>query len=509
MTRPRTQPVSTSGKSGSAHKELDEEHRLVFVIHHNSTVVPVAFSYAVKADVEGFQPVPGATSYNFLSKIDENSDVDYTVLSTVRKGASSLGNLCSLLGYMASATFRNRPQLGNTVFSFQRAFPMIPGDAAFISCNERNGTEVYTKLRLQLPSGVLSTQFFHLRCSAIKRPRLGEPLPTNLGQIAINGGICLFSERVLRHSPGNGQAFCSEAGWRAVPPQPANVHLTLYELETASRLSSAIADVAYLIRQSPDNRDTPLSINFDIPDFQYYWAACELLVGKQVTVGCAQAWVAAIDERKAALQRLISSLLGEMLRDRQLSDVSIEFPPTAEAASQVLKKGIEDGKVPSVGDIMTALESGELFGTHWREFLRHLDARPSTVSELGRLTYVFNMVRHALEPNGRAKTVVGAAACRGRTLIIQVDDITECKILDKSARFLRRYLSHRPGDPWEAAAIGLFPIPRIFSAGPGRSDLYHADPEPSLRWHSTGTLVRPTDIVGGAYGLSLRKHVLR
>ncbi|KAM4057163.1 hypothetical protein HRG_004006 [Hirsutella rhossiliensis] len=311
-------------------------------------------------------------------------------------------------------------------------------------------------------------------------------------------------------SPGDGQSNVDDKP--VVPPLPWNVDLTLYELETIARLSSAIADTACVVKNTSRGRDTPLSIDIDIPDFQYYWTACGLFERNLVTIGYVQSWIAAIDERRRKLKAIMTALLRTILTDRQLSDIEINIAPGTEPAVNLIKEKIVSGTIPSLEEIMSAMRSQGGEARQWRDFLDHLGSghQPSTVGDLGRLVYVFKAVKPALEhehtvaaPNGNIRDAPG------RTLIIQVDDIIEWRIFDRAKSFLEHYATQKPNYAEKALIVGLFPIHKIFVAGSSRSDLYHKDPGPQLCLNSEGAMIGPLDVIGMTYGIHMKEVLQR
>jgi hypothetical protein len=86
--------------------------------------------------------------------------------------------------------------------------------------------------------------------------------------------MCLFSKLVLSTS-----ALHSLSGDRlTIPSLPQHSSLAIYELESITRLSLALADPIGLVATSYKTRDKaiPIRVNFDVPDVGYYWTVCEL-----------------------------------------------------------------------------------------------------------------------------------------------------------------------------------------------------------------------------------------
>ena len=99
----------------------------------------------------------------------------------------------------------------------------------------------------------------------------------------MNSGLCLFSKFALG---------LDDRDPTGEPQLPLDAEPTLYGIEIIARMASAIADWVTMLRGS-DRSNTlprcPLSINIDVPDFQYYWSDCELLERNIVSMAFVEA----------------------------------------------------------------------------------------------------------------------------------------------------------------------------------------------------------------------------
>lgn len=450
-----------------------------------------------------FQVLPGALGYQYIGGSGGSPLLaGDKCLKQLNKGIGSLEKLCQLIG----------SKVGDNPAS-----PLSIGQGGFVSiphCDDAKKaldmTDIYTKLQIQFSKGLISTQYFHPRSFTIKQTLLKETTPVHFNRIEINTGICLFSQRVLSTSPGHGKS--PDTGDQlAIPPIPTSLRLTLYELETITRMSLAVADVVGLVGNVYKNCDTPIQINIDVPDFQYYWTACELLETRMVTVEYAKSWIEAIDCRKNQLEKIMKSVLRKLLMDRHISGVKIATSSGTEAAANLVKKQLETGSIPSFEEALDALRSKGDDAEMWRLFLDNLDSRqqPSDFASLGRLMYVFKTIKPALANHDISLSEKMNEEIPNRRLIIQVDDIHEWKILDRAKSFIKEYSKRLPNHEPESLMLGLFPIQKIFAAGPGRSDLYLEDPGFNLRLSPEGRIVSPMDVITATYGEHIGNHVRR
>ncbi|OQE19331.1 hypothetical protein PENFLA_c019G03731 [Penicillium flavigenum] len=472
----------------------------ISIIHRYESKPSVALNYVLDDGQPDFQVLPGALGYQYIGRSSVLLPDDKR-LKQLKKCTVSLEKLCQLLGSEVKDS---------------HASSVVIGQGGFISTphledmkKAMDMTDIYTKLEVRFSNGMTSTQYIHPRCFTIKQALLKEAGPVRFNRIEINSGICLFSKGVLATSPGHGQST-DTGNQLAIPPLPKHNRLTIYELETITRMSSAIADTVGLIGAAYKSRDTPVQVNIDVPDLQYYWTACDLFGRGLVSVEYVKSWIEAIDRRKKQLGSIMTSVLRKMLMDRHICDVNIAISSGTEAAITLVREKMETESITSLEEILDALRSRGSDSEMWRLFLDNLDSRqqPSDMESLGRLIYVFKSIKPALAKQ-RVTSFQKPIDVPNRMLIIQVDDVHEWKILDRAKSFIKEYSKTLPGSAHESVMLGLFPIQKIFSAGPGRSDLYLEDPGFKLRMSSGRRLVGPMDIISATYGEHIGNHVRR
>ncbi|KAF4161668.1 hypothetical protein CNMCM6936_003187 [Aspergillus lentulus] len=365
--------------------------------------------------------------------------------------------------------------------------------------------EIFTRLQLQWRNGTTSTQYFRAHIPSIKPSLLNEPFDS----IHINTGICLFSKTALSLDPGN-DPLGSDSEKVTIPRVPErNEDLTLYELEIITRLSLAIADTAALIGGACRNHCTPININLDIPDFQYFWTACELLQRNLVDVTFVNSWIDAMNVRRCRLFNIMSSMINSSLRERQVSNVKICLTSGTGAAVESIMKRLPAGMMPSLNELLDGLQQGHSDAEQWKNFLANLDSRhqPSTISELGRLMYVFKAVKPALAHGPQQLPNSGPRSHHKKNLIIMVDNSTEWRIFDRARTFLKRYTKNPTDGAGETIMLGLFPLEKIFVAGARRSDLYLEDPGSDMWRENEPSRVGPLDVIDAVYGSTVSEQL--
>ncbi|KAF7122877.1 hypothetical protein CNMCM5793_000987 [Aspergillus hiratsukae] len=472
---------------------------MLSVIHPNSHRGLPAVAHHHLHDNALAQNFPGLEGYKFMSSSYKPGAEDERLPKHMSKSLKSLESVCRLLrspnDKSKMRSEQNQPDNIPEVVTGGGAFSL-----EFLLSDQQNGPdtrEIFTRLQLRWRNGITSTQYFRAHIPSMKPTLLFEPFEN----IRINTGICLFSKPALSLDPGK-DSLGSDCEKVIIPRIPErNEDLTLYELEIITRLSLAIADTAALIGDACRDHCTPININLDIPDFQYFWTACELLERKVVDVTYVYRWVEAISERRSRLFNIMSSMIHTSLRERQVSNVRICLASGTEAAVELTMKRLHAGPMPILDEFLEELQQGHADAEQWKNFLTHLDPRhqPSTISELGRLMYVFKAVKPALA-HGHQQLLNSGPQSHGKNLIIMVDNSTEWRIFDRARTFLKRYTKNSNNGAGETIMLGLFPLEKIFVAGARRSDLYLDDPGSNMWSGTEPSRVGPLDVSDTVYG---------
>lgn len=480
----------------------------VLIIHECKKKSPIVVKHIFDNGAVRPQTISGASDYQYLPSLCPTDVNDEKLLKLANNGVVSLEKLYYLLrGPDKGLKCRN-----NQPSQFQQLpISVSIGQAAFVAqpplSKSHDSTELYVKTQLKYKNGIISTQYFHSRCLTLNRAFIAGSAAVDVRHIDINCGICLFSKNSLSTSPGHGNPTGESF---VIPHIPRNTRATLYELEIIARLSCSIADVVGIVRHAQQNFVATISVNIDIPEFQYYWTACELLERNVVTVSYAQAWIAAIDKRRSQLAAVIISFLRTMLKHRHLPGVQIRVTPGTEAAALLVKQKVASGYPVLLEDLLQALKSVGTDAAEWSVFLQHLDLKhhPLNVPALGKLMYVYKSVKPAIRTDSSADTDNGRDEF-GNCLLLQIDDINEWRILDQAKKFLKSYSKKRADAGEEIFLAGLFPMQKIFAVGEGRSDLYLQDPGPLLRWDKETEDIDPLDVIGSAYGQWIKTELRR
>lgn len=450
--------------------------KVLSVVHCDEVGPAVVAQHSLSDDIEHPQVLPGAMSYRLLNSIDAIEDAH--LKKHMRKGTTAIETLERLLQRVA-------PDANPAVNIGKSAFicsPQMSNDDKHCF----NMSEVFNEVQLQFGNGVKSTQYFNARFPAIKPKLLKGPSPIRFKSIHINSGMCLGSKAVLAMSPGHGQGDDC-----VIPKVPENEEPTLYELETIARLSSGIADAAALFGGCSSH--TAINVCLDVPDFQYYWTVWELFNKNLVTMEYIQDWMAAIRRRRAQLQNIMMSSIYKMLLDRGIGDIKVSLATSTSAAVELLQERSLSGVVPSLEELLLALQTQGTGSAQWEEFLTHLEPgeQPADGTDLGKLMYVFEAVKYALK--SQSSTNENTREAHGERLIIFLDDTAECRIFNRASKFIKRYSE-------ETTMIGLFPLQQILAAGYGRSDLYMKCPGTHLRLERGETRINLFDVIKMTYG---------
>ncbi|KAJ5546060.1 hypothetical protein N7494_003645 [Penicillium frequentans] len=470
--KPAGKPLALKIPSPSL--DLSSE-KVLSVVHCDEVGPAIVAQHSLSDDIEHPQVLPGAMSYRLLNSIDAIEDAH--LKKHMRKGTTAIETLERLLQRVA-------PGVNPAVNIGKSAFICSPQMSDENNCF--NMSEVFNEVQLQFGNGVKSTQYFNARFSAIKPKLLKGPSPVRFKSIHINSGMCLGSKAALAMSPGHGQGDDC-----VIPKVPENEEPTLYELETIARLSSGIADAAALFGGCSSH--TEISVSLDVPDFQYYWTVWELFNKKLVTMRYVQEWMAAIRRRRTQLQNIMVSTIYKMLMDRGISDIKVNLASSTGAAVELLQERSLSGIVPSLEELLLALQTQGTDSAQWGEFLTHLEAgeQPADGTDLGKLMYVFEAVKYALK--SLSPTNENAQEAHGEKLIIFLDDTAECRIFNRATKFIKRYSE-------ETTMIGLFPLQQILAAGYGRSDLYMNCPGTDLRLERGEMRINLFDVIKMTYG---------
>ncbi|KID80863.1 hypothetical protein MGU_11714 [Metarhizium guizhouense ARSEF 977] len=346
-------------------------------------------------------------------------------------------------------------------------------------------TNIFTSVQFEYHNGYISKPYFETRLCVInpESPKtLGSHRPNfepnvlassrAFTNITIDTGMCMFSRARLvapTKDDESGVPFTNEA---LIPPLPKSIDPTMYELEIIARLSATIADIVGRL----ESQDTGVIVNIDIPDFQYYWKACSFLHKGLVEVGYVQTWMGAMDLRKSQLGAVMTEMIRSAMDDRGLVglNVQVQVNSGTEEATKIFKMKTVTGSVPTVEDVIDALTSKGPEAAKWRAFLSAAPAQdqPSTMDELGKLVYVFKTVKSVLTLGTASIPTSRVATAVGRSLIVQVNDVTDWRIFDRAKTFLKRYSKISGVCLNETIIVGVFPLQKIFLTGPGRSNLY-------------------------------------
>ncbi|EFY93987.2 hypothetical protein MAA_10551 [Metarhizium robertsii ARSEF 23] len=448
----------------------------------------------------GTKVLPDAPGYIFFNE----RRVDCLFDRRIEKGISSLSRLLGILG--TGNTFESHP----CVPPGQVAAKVMPD--GFISrpsssneTKESEMTNIFTGVQFEYRNGYISKPYFETRLCVINpespktlgshRPNF-EPnvLASSRGftNITIDTGMCMFSRARLAAPPKDDESGVPVTNEALIPPLPS-IDPTMYELEIIARLSATIADIVGRL----ESQDTGVVVNLDIPDFQYYWKACSLLQKGLVDGDYVQTWMGAMDLRKSQLGAVMTEMIRSAMDDRGLVGLNVQMKTAA-------------GSVPTVDDVIDALTSKGPEAAKWRVFLSAARAQdqPSTMDELGKLVYVFKTVKSVLTLGTVSIPTSHVGTAVGRSLIVQVNDVTDWRIFDRAKTFLKRYSKIAGICMNETIIVGVFPLQRIFLTGSGRSNLYdHQSSREYLNQEKRRYLLDCLDIIQQVHGTNVAQQL--
>lgn len=471
-------------------------------LHHHVTVIGPSFgdfrlllSHPLNHNALHQQHLPLARGYSFVTAAARQTLEYACVQKQISKIATTLGQIVRLLGGPSDLTLESAAIPRGTIR--QTAFLSRPGlqDAK----QDAGMTDTFVEMHLEYSGNLASRQYLKAHMSSSKASIVQQLQSTTLDYIDINTGICLFDKSVLRLSPGQGTSTQNTV----IPPLPENVPPTMYELEIITRISAAIADTIALTQRRCLPSDTLIQVNIDIPDFEYYWTACELGGRGLVSLDYVRRWISAIDLRREQLADIMTWMIraAAIARGLDIDRITISLTPGTASLRDVVKEELSratllsDGyRAPTLANLLEALRCKGPEAAKWTWFLDNLEekSKPRTVLELCRIMYVFKALRPVLSI---------AQKHLGSSIIVQVDDVPEWRIFSKAKDYLQRYAKSSGVDQASLPLlIALFPMQRLFVAQCGRSDLYNADTSGRICRRLDGREMSPLQIIGMAYG---------
>ncbi|OAQ59057.1 hypothetical protein VFPPC_14988 [Pochonia chlamydosporia 170] len=496
------------------------EQRAVSIILNKSPGPSRVTTHDFNDDDPRPQTLPDAAGYSFLNKKAPSSGIfralDEQISKRISKSIRSLGKLYGVIqednGHAVAHPFYNTTEEPGVTVT-RSAFISCPPTCSSQKLSEM--TEIYAGARFQYCNGFSSIQHFETRCSALRNALVDKTSSGVFTIVAINIGMCMFSKSALIGVSDDGEGSCLNKNLKGIPQLPEYIEPTMYELETIARLSSAVADTIYLVTGRSKNPDATITVNIDIPDFQYYRTACELFEKGQVGAEYVQNWITAMDCRKHQLGAVLMEMIRLSMEDRGISSpgVTIRLSSGTEEAASLFKNKVMLGRTPNLTEVLDVMASRGFEAKEWQEFLGSLDARqqPFNMDQLGKLVYVFKTVKSVLLPSALPGLTSDAANSINETLLIQINDIREWRIFDRAKRFLHNYSKTRL-QPFTPAIVGLFPMQKIFLHGGGRSDLYQENSsglylDINMDGRAQEVTIGRLDIVGKTYGFQIASRL--
>lgn len=252
----------------------------------------------------------------------------------------------------------------------------------------------------QVPRSIKSTQYLHFACPTLK---LEDAIVDRNGHsrydsISITSGICLFSNNIRK--------ACDLVGGNLNLTSLNYPKPTIYEIEFIARAAPAIADLActILARNKACGISSPLSINLDIPAWQYYKAIDSCLEQGLCTAADALFYIEAVEQRHDQISSVFEKAIRYACSDRGQAPI-INTSSRINSVSACIKSALTAGFRPGFEDVMQELHEEK--GGVWRQFLELIPAkeRPEDFQSLGLLFYVYQAMKTAFLPRVPDQTI--------------------------------------------------------------------------------------------------------
>lgn len=497
-----------------------EPWKALCLVHDGGMAPSKVVTHKLCGSADGGQMFQGASGYSFHTDMQPATSI---LQNRLLKRVASLAQLLDAFqnGQAHRSPASTRPP--GTLLDYFIARPDWRSEE-----RESDMTDIFVGVQFDGWGGPPSKQYIETRFCHIRRPcpapnqRLAttdtkphcSPSSRPYKSININTGMCMFSRSALAPSAGDTSLGRSSANRSGIPPLPSCVDLTLYELEMVARLSTTIADILYTIHGGQEQCGTQISVNIDLPDLQYHWTACDLFRVGLVDVNYVRKWMAAIELRRNQLGAALIEMISAALAVRGLSgmDVTVQLGSGTEEAVALLKARTAVGQVPTLSEVIGVLRERGSEAGEWQVFLDSLEMRdrPSSVADLGKLMYIFKTVKSVLVSRTTNQASTSHASDNlVENFIIQINDITDWRIYDKSKSFLKRYCRTHGGTVGDVTIAGVFPLQRVFLAGSGRSNLYEEESAYGYAANRDADVpsVDPLDIVSQTYGADIAQQL--
>jgi hypothetical protein len=293
-----------------------------------------------------------------------------------------------------------------------------------------------------------------------------DHVPPDVERVRIVTGLCLWGTHAMRGVSATGEPIDVVGRRPVVAERLARLveddRLSLYELESATRLMRLVAD---LVATLPDQ--VPVTVTLDVPRVQYY---CHLLdafadgfIGRDLLLY----WFDRVDARFTRISELLSRELAACVGAGRCP--AVQMSRGLAAVEHEIREHVDAGRAPCGGRLFSVL-AGE--DPVWRRLADAVE--PHGLADLIGCSYAGELLRHSDD------------------LVIAVDDYAESKIYQCAQRLARMV-----DEPF--AAIGLYPLGRVLTSRDGRhGPLFLQDPGHRLVGDD-GRHMTPAELVAAAY----------
>jgi hypothetical protein len=291
-------------------------------------------------------------------------------------------------------------------------------------------------------------------------------------------GSCLFSQQALRLI-GDDERLVHvlmpndapiAAPVRRIEARP---DLTLYELETAARVSRVVGELVALLPPGMPSR-----ITIDVPRLQYYCYLLDAFDRGFVSSELLAEWFELVNARAAQVTQLLER---ELAATGRVAKLAVGHAANLNAVEPAITSSTSAGKPPSARELARVLAERD---TCWRLVLA--STAVASYRDLNRLSYAVELLRAGMRTE----------ACR--PLGVQVDSFGERRILEGARALASRIHYLAPG--CDMSLLGLYALERIFtSRETGATELYVNDPGPNLLDADSGRSFSAAQVLAQLY----------
>ena len=320
-----------------------------------------------------------------------------------------------------------------------------------------------------------STKRISFHHFGIQEPSLLDQVCPAQRSVNIISGICLFTSPDVERIKNTPITILQYPGSQAL------AHMLgcscLYEVTTLDMLSTTIVNFVALISSNAGFGE-PIQITLDVPRFQYYILGLQMVEAGAWSWADVAWWIAICQRKHAALVEVFTAMIKQELNIRNVDLGNVETIAASSGCSAA-EEAFEDmvcvqNAGLSLKDAADVLREDK--SNCWNELWGWLldDDMPTTLVELGKLAYVYELVRPALmrRVHTSCRHCSKAHPCGNLTLL--VDESFHFCIYERAAKILKRRPQCEGTN--KDQLIAAFTFNQVcFMTPEGRQNLWHFD----------------------------------